>query len=92
MSFEFDEKWLKNAIQIEDEANCDIQAGLDLGQNADTYISEAKSYINYEKLMVILEESLGTIFQSNELELLASELQDRTRDLVIQKLQTKKAA
>jgi hypothetical protein len=92
VNFEFDEKWLKNAIQIEDEANCDIQAGLDLAQKADTYISEAKSYINYEKLMVILEESLGTIFQADELELLASDLQSRTRERVIQKLQTKKAA
>lgn len=92
MSFEFDEKWLKNAIQIEDEANCDFQAGLDLGQNADTYISEAKSYINYEKLLVILRESLGTIFQTDELELLASELQGRTRERVIQKLQTRKSA
>jgi hypothetical protein len=42
--------------------------------------------------MVILEESLGTIFQADELELLASDLQSRTRERVIQKLQTKKAA
>jgi hypothetical protein len=92
MSFEFDEKWLKNAVQIEDEANCDVQAGLDFGQNADTYISEAKSYINYQKLMAILAESLGTIFQTDELEMLASDLQGVTREHVIQKLQTKKAA
>jgi hypothetical protein len=92
MSFKFDEEWLKNAVQIEDEADCDIQAGLDLGQNSDTYISNAKSYINYEKLMIILKESLGTIFQNDEIELLASDLQDRTREHVIQKLQTKKIA
>lgn len=92
MNFKFDEKWLKNAVQIEDEANCDIQAGLDFGQNADDYISDAKSYINYEKLMIILKESLGTIFQNDELESLASDLQDRTRERVIQKLQTKKTA
>jgi hypothetical protein len=58
VSFEFDEEWLKNAVQIEDEANCNIQAGLDLGQNLDIYISEAKSYINCKKLTVVLEESL----------------------------------
>jgi hypothetical protein len=92
MSFKFDEEWLKNAVQIEDEADCDIQAGLDFGQNSDTYISNAKDYINYEKLMLILQESLGTIFQDDELELLASDLQDRTRERVIQKLQAQKSA
>jgi hypothetical protein len=92
MSFKFDEEWLKKAVQIEDEADCDIQAGLDLGQNSDTYISNAKSYIDYEKLMIILKESLGTIFQNDEIELLASDLQDRTRERVIQKLQIKKIA
>ena len=92
MNFKFDEEWLKNAVQIEDEADCDIQAGLDFGRNSDNYISKAKSYIDYEKLMIILKESLGTIFQNDELELLASDLQDRTRERVIQKLQTKKSA
>jgi hypothetical protein len=92
MSFKFDEEWLLNAVQIEDEADCDIQAGLDFGQNSDSYISNAKGYINYEKLMIILQESLGTIFQVDELELLASDLQDRTRERVIQKLQIKKSA
>ena len=92
MNFKFDEEWLKNAVQIEDEADCDIQAGLDFGRNSDNNISKAKSYIDYEKLMIILKESLGTIFQNDELELLASDLQDRTRERVIQKLQTKKSA
>lgn len=92
MNFTFDEKWLEGAIQIENEANCDIQAGLDLGHNSAQYISDAKSYIDYEKLMVILKESLGTLFQNDELESLASDLQSCTRERVIQKLQTKKSA
>ena len=28
----FDEKWLRKAVAIEDEADCDIHAGLELGQ------------------------------------------------------------
>jgi hypothetical protein len=92
MNFEFDEKWLENAVQIEDESNCDIQAGLEFGQDAHTYISEAKSYIDYEKLMVILKEGLGAIFQNDELESLASDLQSCTRERVLQKLQIQKSA
>jgi hypothetical protein len=91
MNFEFDEKWLENAVQIEDEANCEIQAGLEFGQDAHTYILEAKSYIDYEKLMVILKEGLGAIFQNDELESLASDLQSCTRERVLQKLQTQKS-
>jgi hypothetical protein len=92
MNFRFNEEWLESAIQIEDEANCDIQAGLEFGQNSAQYISDAKSYIDYEKLMVILKESLGTLFQHDELESLASDLQNCTRERVIQKLKTKKIA
>jgi hypothetical protein len=91
MSFKFNEEWLKNAVQIEDEVDCDIQAGLDFGRNSDTYISTVNNYINHERLMIVLKKSLGTIFQNDELELLASELQCHTREQVIQKLQTKKS-
>ncbi len=92
MNLEFDEKWLEKAIQIEDEAGCDVQAGLDLGRNSATYIATAKSYIDHEKLMLILKEGLGNLFALEELEALAVNLQNCTRDCVIEKLQAGKTA
>jgi HEAT repeats len=50
MNFKFNEECLENAIQVEDEVNCDIQTGLDFGQDANAYISGTKSYIDYERM------------------------------------------
>ena len=38
----YDEKWLREAVKIEDEAGCDIHAGLELGQNLGEYIKNTK--------------------------------------------------
>ena len=61
MTAKFDEAWLERAIKLEDEANCDIEAGLDLGQYLGQYIAKTQSYVSREKLMSVLQEELGTI-------------------------------
>lgn len=38
MSDNFNEYWLKWAVEIEDEADCDIEAGLYLGQHLGEYL------------------------------------------------------
>lgn len=82
MSINFDENWLRWAVQIEDEANCDIQAGLNLDQNLEEYIAKTKGHINHEKLMSILHEDLGNILSSEDLEMIA----DVTQNCVGKKL------
>lgn len=92
MNFEFDEKWLEKAIQIEDEAGYDAQAGLDLGRNSGAYIAAAKSYIDHEKLMLVLKEGMGDLLTLEELEAFAIDFQNRVRDRVIEKFHADKTA
>ena len=51
----FDEKWLREAVKIEDEAECDIHAGLELGQNLSKYVKNTKSYIDRQKLISVFK-------------------------------------
>jgi len=88
MSINFDENWLKWAVQIEDEANCDIQAGLDLDQNLEEYIAKTQGHINHEKLMSVLQEELGNILSSEDLEMIADATQNCVRDRLKEKFQS----
>ena len=56
MSIQLNDDWLKWAVEIEDEAGCDIQAGLNLGQDSREYLAKRQGYINHEQLMLILQE------------------------------------
>ena len=85
MSANFNEAWLEWAIKIEDEAACDIEAGLDLGQHLGEYIAKSQSYINHEKLMSILKEELGTILPQEDIEMIAAATQNCTRDRIKEK-------
>jgi len=76
MTAKFDEAWLERAIKLEDEANCDIEAGLDLGQYLGQYIAKTQSYVSREKLMSVLQEELGTILSREDLEIIADATQN----------------
>jgi hypothetical protein len=92
MNSQFDETWLLKAVQLETEANCDIQAGLNIEKKASIYLESAQSYINHERLLSMLREELGTLFQETELEDLAVDFQARARKKVIEKLQVSRSA
>lgn len=85
MNINFDENLLRWAVQIEDEVNCDIQAGLDLGQNLEKYIAKTQAHINQEKLMSVLQEELGNILSSEDLEIIADVTQNCVRDRLKEK-------
>lgn len=75
MSIKFDKKLLDWAIQLENEANCDISAGIDLGQDVDQYLeyilnSELSSY---DRVLNLFQQKLGTKMSQEEIESLASE-------------------
>ena len=88
----FDEKWLREAVAMEDEANCDIHAGLELGQNLGKYVKNAKSYINRQKLISILEEKYEEILTSQDIEEIANELQKEAQEKARKIIQAKKTA
>ncbi len=92
MSGNFDEKWLEWAIQIEDEVGCDIEAGLDLGQDLGEYIAKTQGRINHEKLMSILQEELGNLLSQEELETIANATQNCVRERLKEKFHSAEVA
>jgi hypothetical protein len=56
MSIQLNDDWLKWAVEIEDKAGCDIEAGLNLGQHSGEYLAKSQGYINHEQLMLIQQE------------------------------------
>lgn len=92
MKKKFGEDWLKWAVDIETSSNCDISAGLDLGQHTAEYIRDKENYINYDKLITFLSNELGEILSPEDLEAIASKTQDITRDRIRESRQSSKVA
>ena len=88
----FDENWLKEAVAMEDEAGCDIHAGLELGQHAGEYIRNAKSYINRQKLISVLKEGLDEVLSPQDIEEMADELQKEVLAKARERILAKKTA
>jgi hypothetical protein len=76
MNINFDKNFLDWAVQLEDESNCDISAGIDLGQNVDKYLeyvlSCQPSTSSYDKILSLFQQKLGTTLPQDEIEELAS--------------------
>lgn len=85
MSSNFSESWLEWAIQIEDEAACDVEAGLDLGQYLGQYLAKSQGYISHEKLISMLQEELGAILSQEDLEVIARETENQVRNYIQKK-------
>ncbi len=68
MKLKFDEEWLKEAIQIEDAVSGDISAGLDLGSYAGDHLARSQGIISRQKMTEILNEGLGNILGSEDIE------------------------
>jgi hypothetical protein len=85
MNANFNESWLDWAVQIEEEASCDIQAGLPLGKHFKEYIELTQRHINHEKLVSVLQEALGEILSSEDIEQIAIATQKRANDVIKEK-------
>lgn len=92
MSSKFNDDWLKWAVEIEDEAGCDVQAGLNLGQHSGEYLAKSQGYINNEKLISVLQEKLGTILSQEELEEVVDALQENVHNRIREKLNSVEVA
>lgn len=92
MNKKHENNWLDWAIQIEEQSNCDIEAGLDIGQHLGDYLAKSQNYLNRDKLMLLLREDLGGILSQEELEEMANEIQNVARNPVIEKLHSPEVA
>lgn len=92
MTFKIDPEHLRELAKIEEESNCDIEAGFDWGRSAGDYLASTKSYLDRQKLLAILRESLNDVLEPEDIEAIATDLQNRTQDLVTEKLQSAQSA
>jgi phosphopantetheinyl transferase len=67
MNISFNESWLEWAVQIEEEAGCDIQAGLPIDKNFKEYIKQTKRYIEREKSRSVLQEESEKIISPEDI-------------------------
>ena len=85
MRIKFDDNWLKWAAQIEDEADCDISAGLDHGQNVGEYLKMEMSKskpISNGRFIQVLQDEIGTVLSEQEIEKLVQDFQIRVDEAI----------
>ncbi|MDZ7962086.1 MAG: hypothetical protein RMY34_30160 [Aulosira sp. DedQUE10] len=88
MSGKVSKQWLEWASQVEDEVNCDVEAGLDLGKRLGDYLGKSQIYIDRNKLLCLLQEELGNFLSEGEIEIIANATQNCVRDRIQVKLQS----
>jgi hypothetical protein len=92
MSMAFNDEWLQWAVKVEDEAGCDIEAGLNFGQHSGEYLAKTQNYIDPEKLMAILREELGTLLSQAELQKIVDAMQKDVHNRIREKVQSTEVA
>lgn len=79
MTFSISDQEFWELVQIEEETNCDISAGIDLGPHLGKYLVDAVNYINDHKLIALLQEDLSSILSPDEIEAIANVVQAQVR-------------
>lgn len=92
MTFKLDRQRLQQLAAVEEQADCDVEAGFELGQDAGAYIANVQKYVNQKKLIGMLKEELSELLSSEDIAAIATELQARTEILVAEKLQSIESA
>ena len=92
MEFKISDDELREMARIESESGCDVEAGFDWGASAGAYLSATPSYIDREKLLVLLHESLSALLDTDEIDAIATELHNHAKTLVAAKLQATETA
>lgn len=85
MTFSISDQEFWNLVQIEEETNCDISAGLDLGSHLGEYLADAINYIDECKLMALLQSELNSVLSSDEIEAIANVVQAQIRRYIQRK-------
>ena len=53
-TFTYDEEWLREAVRVEEEADCDISAGFDWGTNLGAIMANPEKYSQFARLRSIV--------------------------------------
>ncbi|AGY58043.1 hypothetical protein [Gloeobacter kilaueensis] len=79
MTIDPTKNWLDLAVQLEEAADCDISAGLDLGAYLSEYLAEICSdrRIVHEAVLEVLLEKFGDFLSPRDLEEIAIVTQER---------------
>lgn len=85
-SLDMSEAQWAEMLAIEEETNCDISAGFDYGQNTSAYLALGKKYIDSEKLLALLHEQLDPFLTPEDIDDVAKDLINHTKNLVEVKL------
>jgi hypothetical protein len=75
MNLKIDDTELLRLAQIEDEADCDISAGFDLGESLGNYLSQCLNSVSYEQLKEMLHNRVGNALSVEELDEVVSSIQ-----------------
>lgn len=79
-----DEQWLRQAVEIENELECDVAAGLGhspkLGEVLRNHLAPQADVLSHDKLVSFLQAELGEKLSGEDLEVIVSELQMRVRE------------
>ena len=92
MVFKISDKELREVARVEEEADCDVEAGFDWGPNTAAYLRHTQSYIDREKLLALLQEGLAPLLDADDIDAIAIESQNHTKALVTKKLQATETA
>jgi hypothetical protein len=89
MDLMLDDQWLQNAVEAEDELDCDIAAGIGhsprLGEALRSHLESQSNLLNRDKLVTFLQEELGERLSGEDLEIIAAELQLRVQERLQQR-------
>ncbi len=79
-----EKSWLEWAVEVEEGADCDVEAGPDVGSRLVEYIESLEGGVTYDKLLDFLKRELENVLPVEEIETIAdSTLKDvskRVRD------------
>ncbi|MFM7887557.1 MAG: hypothetical protein ACKPCM_12890 [Pseudanabaena sp.] len=85
MNLEIDDVELLRLAQIEDEADCDISAGFDHGENLGNYLSQSLNSISYNQLSEILHNSFGNALSAEEIDKIVLGIQQASKFHLVHK-------
>jgi hypothetical protein len=92
MEFKITKEEAREFAQLEKSAGCDIGAGFDWGASLGVFLASTNSYVDYEKLVELLRDRLGTVLSQEEIEDAARSFQEQLRDRIVEKYQPPKSA
>jgi hypothetical protein len=83
-----DPQWLQAAARIEDEANCDISAGRDWGDQLGKVLSNPAGYYQHERLRTLVFRELRQLLTECDLGVGLKAAQSVGKALIIQRLRS----